>query len=222
MPLLNYWRGLILKMPKDKRQAHADLQRSYFDLKINIFKLPIPEDVQARTHRIIEASAVSSGCRVLDVGTGIGVLVAHFLAAGVTPADIVGCDLSERMLAEARQRYPGVTFWQGDFLDFPSSAGPFDAVFFNACFGNFYDQDSVITKAVSLLDGGGRIVISHPMGARFVAQLNAHEPEIVPHLLPGHERLSKWCKQHDLTLSHWVDERDLYIARLDLRTGNGT
>src|SRR5271170_719597 len=124
-------------MHQEEKQEHDRLQQSYFDERVDIFKLPIPPDVQDRTRSIIASSKLNADSRVLDVATGTGVLVEHFLAAGVKESAILGCDLSSSMLAEARSRYPAVRFWHGDFLDLPIETGPFDAVFFNACFGNF-------------------------------------------------------------------------------------
>src|SRR5262249_9850186 len=115
-------------MREDERRAHAEFQRAYFDKLANGFTQPIPADVEARTARMVEAAALGAGSRVLDVGTGTGVLIAHFLRAGVKAENITGCDLSSNMLKQARDRYPDVTFWQGDFLDFPPEQGPFDAI----------------------------------------------------------------------------------------------
>lgn len=204
-------------MPEDERRTHAELQRAYFDARAFIFTQPVPADVEKRTLRIIESACLSPGSRVLDVATGAGVLIPHFLAAGVRPEDITGCDLSKNMLSEASNRYPGVRFWQGDFLDFPGLPGAFQAIFFNACLGNFYNQEEVMARAAFLLASGGRIVISHPMGAGFVAQLHRAEPEIVPHLLPEAGQLLDWATLFSLVLETFVDEEALYIAVLKHR-----
>lgn len=201
-------------MQEQEKLEHTRLQKSYFDERADIFKLPIPDDVQERTRSIIAAARLTENSRVLDVATGTGVLIQHILEAAVPASNIVGCDLCETMLSEARTRYPSISFWLGDFIDFPLDRGPFDAIFFNACFGNFLDQESVIEHAASLLAAGGRIVISHPMGARFVEGLHDHEPEIVPHLLPERETLEALSTQFALSLEFFQSEPKLYIAVL--------
>ncbi len=201
-------------MAEPERREHAALQKSYFDRKVEYFMQPVPAEVERRTRAIVEAAGLAGGSRVLDVATGVGVLIPHILERGVKAGNLMGCDLSEQMLAGARARYPGVFFWLGDFLDFPRSLGPFDAIFFNACFGNFFDQRSVIDTAVHLADRGGRIVISHPMGSGFVAALHKSEPEIVPHLLPAEDKLSEWARDFRLQLETFRDEPDLYLAIL--------
>src|SRR5207245_15029 len=103
-----------------------------------------------RTGLIVAAAGLSAGSTVVDVGTGTGVLIKHFLEEGVCAQDITGCDLSGNMLEEARRRYPDVNFWQGDFVEFDGPSGSADAVFFNACFGNILDQDRALQTAIRI------------------------------------------------------------------------
>jgi SAM-dependent methyltransferase len=184
-------------MSEIERRAHAELQRNYFDKLPYGFTQPIPADVEERTRRIVRAAKLHDESRV---------------AAGVNANNIAGCDLSANMLELARSRYPEVQFWQGDYYEFPSDMGKFDAIFFNGCFGNLYDPDAVIERGVLLLNSGGRLVISHPLGATFVGQLRANEPSLVPHLLPDRDRLLEWSSRHNLNLETFVDEPDLYVA----------
>lgn len=199
------------------RQAHGALQQNYFAQKVEFFKSPIPGEIQNRTRQLIAKASLSGNSRVLDVGTGVGVLIEHFLECGLNPKNIVGCDLCESMIAEARKRFPKIMFWQGDFVDFPE-ASHFDAIFFNACFGNFFDQGAIVEKASRLLDKGGKIIISHPLGARFVHALHVSEPKIVPHLLPAQETLTAFCSMYSLELIEYVDEPLLYLSILRRQT----
>ncbi len=199
-------------MSGSDRYAHIKLQQEYFNRRSEFFKEPIPLTVARKTGSIVSAAGLDRFSKVLDVGTGIGVLIQHLKARGVQEQNVVGCDLSEKMLMEARLNYPEALFWEGDFVDFPEDFGRFDAIFFNACFGNLYSQEEAVVKSALLLAPGGRMVISHPLGAGFVAGLHACEPEIVPHLLPGQERLLAWCRDYSLTLDRFLDEPELYLA----------
>lgn len=198
----------------DRKREHVEYQKAYFDKNYDFFRQSIPADVVDRTKEIVRTALLDSNSRVLDVGTGMGVLIPHFAAQGVKPENIVGCDLSEQMLAEARARNPGVRFWQGDFAELPAEFGNFDAVFFNACFGNFFDETATLQNAASRLCPGGRIVISHPMGNPFVKQLKAQDPQLVLNPLPSKDELEKWCAALGLELAVFCDEPNLYIAIL--------
>jgi ubiquinone/menaquinone biosynthesis C-methylase UbiE len=200
-------------MTQDKRR-HVDYQRRYFDQHCDVFRQAIPEEVEERTRLIVESAALSSESRVVDVGTGMGVLVKFFLQAGVSPNNIIGVDLSDRMLEEARKRYPDVNFVQADFAEFAGDPAGYDAVFFNACFGNIFDQDKAIIVATHLLAAGGRIVISHPLGNEFVQQLKDSDPHLVLTLMPDRKKLEQWCHRFPLSLQTYRDEPQFYLAIL--------
>lgn len=197
-------------MSESKHKQHLDYQAAYFNSKYHVFRQAIPSDVVERTRTIVQSVDLNARMRVLDVGTGMGVLIQYFLESGVKPENIVGCDLSEEMLAEARRRYPHVAFWQGDFLQLPADFGTFDAVFFNACFGNFFDQETTAKAAAAKLKPNGKLVISHPMGNRFVRKLKEDDPRLVLSELPEQAQLQQWLPESRIV--EFKDEPDLYLA----------
>jgi len=212
-------------MADDERLNHDNLQSEYFNSRTDIFLQPIPKAVKDKTRKIVGEAKLTTESRVLDVGTGVGVLIEHFLEFNVPEGNIVGCDLSKGMLSKASVRYPNISFWNGDFLEFDAADLPaswkggsaFDAIFFNACFGNMFNQSEVIKHATALLAAQGIIVISHPLGKKFVKQLHESDPLIVPHFLPEKDQLVKWEKEYDLALTEFTDEIDFYLAILSNR-----
>lgn len=199
---------------ENSAKLHLDLQESYFKRLAGVFTQPIPEEISQRLKEIVQTAELKSDARVLDVGTGTGVLIYHFLEQNVAASNIVGCDLCPAMLDKARARFPQITFWQGDFNEFPLDFGKFDALFVNGCFGNFYNQTAVIGKAQKLLATGGKLVISHPLGAKFVEGLHQIEPDIVPHLLPDKSTLLQLCEAHNMSLKLFLSQPRLYLAIL--------
>ncbi len=110
--------------------------------------------------------------------------------------DVVGVDLSAPLLATASERYPNATFIEGDILDMalkdlqieaevaaasdsdaPPAAEPraFDAVVLNAAFTTAFDPAAILAHAAGLLARGGRLVVSHPLGAAFAERLHSQE-----------------------------------------------
>jgi len=161
--------------------------------------------------------------RVLDVGTGTGALVPHLLAAGAT--HVLGCDVSAAMVAAAARQVPppgpcgnarGARFRCGDVADLPAYEGPFDAAFFNAVFGNVHDQRDALVRAALLLRPGGCCVVSHPLGAAYVAQLREQEPAVVPHTLPDARGWAALLQGLPLRLEALVDDAGFYCATLRL------
>ncbi len=201
-------------MPRRKKE-HLDFQRSYFDRNVDFFKQPIPDEVIERSREIASNIVANSSVRILDVGTGIGAFLKYYHECGVDYGNILACDLSAGMLAEARKRYPQVNFWQGDVLDLADDSGPFDLAVFNACFGNIIDQKKVLKKVRGLLSESGRIAISHPMGNQFVSELKAREPELVITLMPDKTTLEGWANELSMKLAIYRDEDCLYLALLE-------
>lgn len=197
-------------MARDREQ-HNQLQVEYFDRNADYFLLDIPEDVQARTAYIVETAGVGGTSRILDVGTGAGVLIHYFLTNGAQPKNIVGCDLCAKMLEMARSRYPEISLLQCDVMEMKEQG--FDHIFFNACFGNMLDQKSVLAHCRTLLNRDGKIVISHP-AAQYVENLHVSDPEIVPHLLPSKEECDAWASELALNVVHYESTANLYLAIL--------
>lgn len=209
-------------MVESNREQHNQLQKEYFDKRAELFRQPIPEDVHERTLEIIKRAHLRPGDCILDVGTGGGVLIGHFLAAGVAQTNIVGCDLSQHMLANARAHFPAVFFWHGDFLDFhltpkppglPPNIDRFDSIFFNACFANMLDRRRSLTHCLEVLRDDGQVVISHP-APEFVSALHVSDPEIVPHLLPNRDELDLWCKELGFSMADYACDALFYLAIL--------
>ncbi|HEY9774040.1 MAG TPA: class I SAM-dependent methyltransferase [Planktothrix sp.] len=207
-------------MPDKDREKHNELQAQYFEECADKFDLEIPGDIQERTATIVETAGMDASTRILDVGTGSGVLIGHFLASGARQENIVGCDLTPAMLAIASQHYSKVYFWNGDVMefsfhslpsDFPPHIRSFDRIFFNACFANMHDRRAVLAHCLGLTSEGGKIVISHPL-PKIVDALHRSDPEIVPHLLPSKEEAETWAKELGLALEHFQSTDTLYLT----------
>ena len=74
-------------------------------------------------HRLIRKLKTSPGNRLLETACGTGSHTLHF----VDHFEVVGLDKDREMLAIARQRLPGVCFYEADMVDFDLGSR-FDAV----------------------------------------------------------------------------------------------
>src|SRR5262245_41879825 len=154
--------------PEEKEEV-AVHQRRHFNELVETFDTPQPLDVMERLDEIVSAAKLRHGEVVLDVGTGVGVLIP--LIESYHPSVVLACDLAEKMLQRVREKYPEVCTYQADIALLPLESTSVDVIFMNAMYGNIADKASACQNAARMLRPGGRVVVSHPEGRAFVDQL---------------------------------------------------
>ena len=102
---------------------------------------------------LLRAAGVRAGTRVLDVASGPGDVAA---AAASWGARTVGVDFSARMVALSRQRYPSLTFEEGDAEALSYDGASFDAVAINFGVLHLARPDTALAEARRVLVPGGR------------------------------------------------------------------
>ena len=93
--------------------------------------------------------------RVLDLGCGTGLVGAELLKRRCR---VVGLDLSEKMLARARQRAPEASFVQGRAEDMPFATASFDAAVSGQAF-HWFDQPRVFAELNRVVRPGGVVAV---------------------------------------------------------------
>src|SRR5262249_38290086 len=105
----------------------------------------------------LDAAGVTSGCRVLDVCTGHGVLA---LAATERGAKVSAVDSAATMVAAARRNAPTVDCRQGDAQALPYADSTFDAVICGYGLLHVPEPDRALAEMRRVLRSGGRVAIS--------------------------------------------------------------
>jgi ubiquinone/menaquinone biosynthesis C-methylase UbiE len=111
--------------------------------------------------RIVEALAVESGDRILDVACGTGGVALRAARAG---ADVVGLDISADQLAKARRAAEAeglrIRFDEGDCQELPYPDAAFDAVVssFGAVFAP--DHERVASELARVCRPAGRLALT--------------------------------------------------------------
>uniref|UniRef100_A0A7S1FTC5 riboflavin kinase n=1 Tax=Corethron hystrix TaxID=216773 RepID=A0A7S1FTC5_9STRA len=179
---------------------------------------------------------------VLDVGCGAGALFPHYAKSG-RKMEVLGVDLSERMVEQAKvtAHWCNDKWAEGEDVNFDvvcadfvanekvvleriqdeggddenKEERKFDAVVINACFGNFFDLDSLLATTSSVLGEGGILAITHPLGSDFVKSLHEADPGSVPHNLPDLPALRSLLRHHPLNIVDFVSDGDVSRATLE-------
>ena len=119
-------------------------------------------DVVAQRRATLEVLQLAEGERVLDIGSGPG-LLAHEMATAVGPnGRVCGIDTSEPMLDMSRKRcaaQPWVEFRQADAIRLPYPDGSFDAAVSTQVYEYVPDIPAALSELHRVLRPGGRAVI---------------------------------------------------------------
>lgn len=103
------------------------------------------------------------GKTVLDLGCGYGENCAEFCKRGASY--VLGVDLSEKMLAVAREEHPELAFLRADMNDLSCIDGQFDVIFSSLAVHYVEDFGELAKSIFALLNDGGTFVFSqeHPL-----------------------------------------------------------
>ena len=98
---------------------------------------------------------VPEGCRVLEIGCGLGDLL-----AAVRPSYGVGIDISEAMVKRARIRHPSLEFRVGD-AELLELKEPFDVIILESVIGHLIDVLSTLKQLRACCTPQTRVVIAY-------------------------------------------------------------
>ena len=122
------------------------------------------EDDPAQYRNVFEALRASEGGRVLDVGCGTGGAMRALTASVPEVEGVVGIDISETMITEARARTEGsaapVGFLVGDAHEMPFADESFDAAYSLRVFDIIGDPRRALSEMARVLGPRGRLVVN--------------------------------------------------------------
>lgn len=147
------------------------------------------DEISNRQAEVIRGWLQASARRdldILEVGCGAGWFCNQLLAYG----RVTATDLSDEVLARARQRVPEVTFVAGDFMSLPFEPESYDVLVTLEVLAHVADQRAFVSRLASLLKPGGRLMMATQNG--FVLQ-NFNR---VPPPEPG--QLRRWTDKREL------------------------
>lgn len=109
-------------------------------------------------------AGVGEGSCVLDLGCGLGVMLPVYQELGA--ARVLGVDLSEKMIALARERWasePRASFIAADAAELELDER-FDSIVIYNAYPHFMNRTALVDTCHRLLVNGGRFAVAHGTG----------------------------------------------------------
>ena len=108
---------------------------------------------------VVRLGRLADGARIADLGCGSGVFTELLRGRGYAA---VGLDISPKLVALGRARYPGLDLIEGDVEALPFGDGEFDGILLSGIVHHLPDPRRCAAEVYRVLRGGGRFVAFDP------------------------------------------------------------
>jgi ubiquinone/menaquinone biosynthesis C-methylase UbiE len=159
---------------------------------------------------------IHSDDRILDVGTGTGIMI-PFYEKYLVDGSVVAVDYSEKMIEVTRSKYPEkehptISYLVSDVYDLKYDAD-FDLVVCYSCFPHFVDQPLALKILSKALKKGGRLVVAHSDSAKTINGVHKNGGvEIGNDFLPSMELLKQMMKESGLEVTFERNDENYFIC----------
>ncbi|MFU8796439.1 MAG: class I SAM-dependent methyltransferase [Dehalococcoidia bacterium] len=189
--------------------------RDYFDELALTWDDLVTEETMGRIAGIIDRLDIRPRCRVLDVGSGTGILLPFLGSSMRDEGTIVAIDISAEMLRQGKHKAftSIVDFAQADAMAIPLADASVDIAICYSVFPHFYDKVRALTEMARVLKENGALVICHTMSRAMINDLHQNIGGIVAdHSLPDESELRKQAAQAGLRITHFEDRAEQYLV----------
>jgi SAM-dependent methyltransferase len=183
-----------------------------------------PPSVRRRLKALVAEFGLSVGARILDIGTGPGVLLPYLQERIGPDGHICAFDRSLPMVhqADQKRRWLRDLVMQGDVHHIPLREDGFDHVICFAAFPHFDHPELALAEMVRVAAPGGEVVIAHLLSRDELAAHHGTHPAVRSHGLPTTRRMAALMQLAGLAACQVVDQPGLYLARGKKPPGLGT
>ncbi len=190
-------------------------KKDFFDKEAPFWeeKHYLPE-VRKRLEELVPKFGVVPGHRVLDVGSGSGVLIPYLRKALEGKGLICSFDLSFNMTLEAKKKLfdkEGLVVC-ADVHSIPFRNEVFDRVICFAAFPHFDFPEIAILEMARVLKRGGKLIIAHLLSREELSKHHATREEVSGDVLPSDERFKELFEMANLAMGELLNQPGLFIT----------
>jgi ubiquinone/menaquinone biosynthesis C-methylase UbiE len=166
--------------------------------------------------KLVPQFGIEAGQKVLDVGTGTGVLIPYLIKAVGPSGSVTAIDISEKMVQTCNRKHShikNVSIKVGNIEEDAFQPETFDAV---VCFGVFphlENKEKALRNMNNALKPGGKLVIAHALSSE---ELKAHHKKVSTHVahdvLPEKAEMTQLLEQTGFAEISIKDEPGVYLC----------
>jgi demethylmenaquinone methyltransferase/2-methoxy-6-polyprenyl-1,4-benzoquinol methylase len=190
-------------------------QKDFFNEKAGIWDQITIHNLE-KVQYITELLQIHSGDRILDVGTGTGVMI-PFYEKYLVEGSVVAVDYSEKMIEAARSKYPEkehpkISYRVADVYELKYDA-EFDLVVCYSCFPHFVDKPLALKTLAGALKRGGRLAVAHSDSANKINGVHLNGGVVIKNdFLPRMDQLKQMMKENGLAVTFERDDDSYFIC----------
>ncbi|HEY3424625.1 MAG TPA: class I SAM-dependent methyltransferase [Negativicutes bacterium] len=165
--------------------------------------------------KLVGMIGLTPGGKVLDAGSGTGVLLPFIKEAVGNEGHITAVDFSANMLARAREKYGGsggITFIVSDIMQFTTDSR-FDTVICFNFFPHIKDKHLFFQHMYKLLAAGGILTIMHDISREKVNAIHQGSAAVKDDRLPSGEAVTAWLTAAGYNVVKVIDAADCYFIK---------
>jgi ubiquinone/menaquinone biosynthesis C-methylase UbiE len=165
--------------------------------------------------QLVPTFQLKQGQKVLDVGTGTGILIPFMLEAVGPTGHVTAIDFAEKMVEACKTKYSNLAnvdfkVQQVEKLEFPSAT--FDAV---TCFGLFphiENKEKALKQMNRVLKPDGKLIIAHALSSKELIAHHRNATAVAHDALPNEAKMKRLLKQAGFTEVSITDTPGCYTC----------
>lgn len=188
-------------------------QREFFDTMAEKWDTVCKHDTE-KIKYILQLLNIENGAKILDVGTGTGILVPFLTAQAGNQGKIVAIDISKKMLevAQRKYQYDNVSFVCGNVLDGELPEEHFDLVICYSVFPHFEDKQFAVSIMSRYLKRKGKFIICHSQSREAINNLHRNASQAVAEdNLPCAATIKNYFHAAGLNTAVEIDNDEMFV-----------